>query len=1063
MRKLTLLLINLFIIGIGLMNAQTKRVTGNVTSADDGQPIPGVSIQVKGTSLGTVTDVDGNYAIQVPDDAQTLVFSFVGMQQQEVSIAGTTTADVAMSTSFIGMDEVVVTALGISREKKSLGYATQGVNNEDLMAAQNANPIQSLSGKVAGLTVSGQNFSGSQNVLIRGASSFNGSSQPLYVVDGVPIDNGNFNSTSAQNGSGGYDYGNMVNDLNSYDIENVEVLKGSAASALYGSRGANGVIMITTKSGKAGKKTFSVDVNSGVSFETVYLLPEQQNSYGGGYGDFDEVTIGGQTYKAVSYAIDESWGPKYDGQQVLHWWGIEDYNNGVTDSPVTAAWKASANDVDSYYETGVTFTNSVNVVTTDEVSALRIGYTNKNTNGTLPNQYQNKHNLNVNGSTKLWDGFAEVNGNVTMAHTYTRGRQEGGYGDNSQSQKFFQWGQRQLDFSKLSNYKNADGSQRTWNRSSIDDPTPKYSDNPYWTAYKNYEDDSRMRIFGTTGLKINFTDYISAQGNVYWDTYAFTIENRTAVGSQATSYYSKSVRQNTEMNYEAKLNFNKDFNDFSVLAMLGANKRDNYYNYIAGETSGGLVIPDLYDLNNSADQALAYDNKQYKIVNSLFGYASVGWRNLAYLEGTYRKDYDTSLPTGANEYDYMSLSGSLILSELFDVPVIDNLKIRANYGETGNGTDPYSAEIVYDIDNTFNGNPTYSNPSTLNNLTLVPEQTYEYEVGIEGSFLRNRLGVDISLYTRDTENQIVSVDVSPATGFTSRVINNGTVNNKGIEILLNGTPIRMQNFSWNIGINFARNINTVTELDIEELQFGRAPFGGAYVKAARNQSMLGLYGYDYIYHNGQKVIDESGFYATNGSLSRIGNVLPDYTAGVRNSFNFLKSFDASVLIDISKGGNYYSLTNMWAMYSGMDAKTATATSNGNTIREDGIVLDGLVVTATDTDGNITAVKENDTNISAIDYGELHYHGYGTPSATSIFDASYMKLREVTLGYTLPPLMDQIKSVKVSLYGRNLAVWGLANKGIDPETIVNGSGNIQGLEGGLIPGAASYGVNVQIKF
>ncbi len=1056
MKKIAFFMSILLFMGTMASFAQTRVVTGTVTSSEDGQPIPGVSIVVQGTTLGTVTDLDGNYSLQVPQDAETLVFSFVGMAPQEVAIDNRSTINVEMEPQTFGVDEVVVTALGTTRAKKSLGYASQGVDGEDVSSTNVLNPMSALSGKVAGMQIQGQNFAGSQNILIRGASSFSGNNQPLFVVDGIPVSNENFNTREAQRGGGGYDYGSMINDLNPHDIASIDVLKGSAASALYGSRGQNGVIMITTKSGQAGRRAFSVEVNSGVSFETVSILPKQQNMYGGGYGDFDTVTIPGHgEFQAVGYAIDESWGPRYEGQQVLHWWGAADYEKGITDAPVTGPWVAPENDVRSFYETGITYQNSVNIVTSSEISAMRVGYTNSNMTGIHPNSEQNKHNFNINGETSLFDGLIETDANLNIVYSETLGRPQFGYGDNSQSQKFFQWGQRQLDFERLQNYVNPDGTQRTWNRESWDDGTPVYSDNPYWTAYKNYQDDDRLRVFGKAGVTVNITDYLRASGNFYYDNYNFNQRERVSIGSQAMSMYTQINRQATETNTEGKLELNKNLDDFSILAMVGGNSRNEHYSRFEGETNGGLVIDGLWNLNNSANSPLLDDFDREMRVNSLFGSASVGYRDMLYVDGTYRVDWDSTLPEDNNSYGYASVSTSFIASELLDLPWVDNLKVRANYGETGMGTTPYQVFNVYTIGNPFNGSPTFTNQTELSNQNLLPEMTKEVEVGLEGAFFKNRLGFDFSYYNRNTENQIVPIEVSGATGYTSRVINAGKINNKGIEILAYGTPVRTNDFSWEVSVNFAKNKNTVLELPEDlggKIQLINSPFSAAFLTAVQDATFQELIVYNYLFDDeGNRVIGEDGFYL-RGELESIGSVLPDYTAGVRNAFRY-KNFDASALIDISQGGHYWSLTHMWGMYSGMAVETATPTSNGNTIREDGLVLEGVTE-----DG-----QPNTINIAGQDYSELHYHGFGTPSATSVFDASYMKLREVTLGYTLPQFVDVLQSVRLSLYGRNLAVWGLDNEGIDPETVVGGSGNIQGLEGGIIPATRTFGFNLRVNF
>jgi TonB-linked SusC/RagA family outer membrane protein len=1054
MKKLTIFLA--FLLFVSFQAASQMQITGKVIGSEDGLSIPGVSVVVKdNATIGTTTNVDGQYSLTIPNSAEAIIFTFVGMKAQEVIIGGRSVIDVQMESEILEMDEVVVTALGISREKKSLGYASQGVSQDEIMATNEANPISSLSGKVAGLTISGQNFAGSKNVLIRGASSFSGNNQPLFVVDGVPISNENFNGSNYVNGGGdGYDYGSMTSDLNSNDIADIEVLKGSAASALYGSRGQNGVIMITTKSGKQGKKSFKVEISTGINFDQVGILPELQTTYGGGYG-FTPTIIDGVEYNVNDYATDESWGPKYDENiQVLHWWGAEDYYKGITSTPETGAWVAPSADVRDFYETGVTYQNSINIISTSEKSAIRVGYTNVDMTGTVPNSSQKKHNLNINGNMSLFEDIIEVSTTVNYANTYTKGRPQGGYGDNSQSQKFFQWGQRSLDFDKLSNYVNEDGTQRTWNRKSLTDGTPNYSDNPYWTAYKNYQDDDRNRLFGKTSVKANITDYLFATGTLYLDTYTFNARERVSKGSQALSKYSETTRQNLETNLEGKLNFKKNINDLSILAMVGGNARNEKYTRLTGESNGGLVVDGLYTLGNSANQAIVTQYLREKEVKSWFASASFGYKNLVYLDASYRKDYDSSLPDGNNSYAYSSISGSLIISEFLNFDWLDNLKLRANYGETGNGTDPYSVYNTYGFGDPFNGNPQFYNYGTLNNPELEAEFTKEVELGLEGVFFKNRLGFDLSLYSRNTENQIVPIEVSGASGYTYSIINAGLINNKGIELLVFATPVQTTDFSWDISINFAKNINEVKDLPdgLDKIQLGTAPFSGAYINSVEGATFQELYAYNYKYDdNGNKVIGSNGFYAT-GELESVGSVLPDWTGGIQNTFRY-KSFDLSALIDISQGGVYYSLSNMWGTYSGMLESTTTPTSNGNTIREDGLVLDGVTETG----------EVNTTNISGYGYAARFYHGYGTPSATSVFDADYIKLREVRIGYTLPKLVEFIQTIKISAYGRNLAIWGLDNKGIDPETIVSGSGNVQGLEGGLVPGTRSYGFNVILTF
>ncbi|MGQ1891910.1 SusC/RagA family TonB-linked outer membrane protein [Thermophagus sp. OGC60D27] len=1067
MKKVLFALSFLMVFGGWVAMAQTQTIRGTVTDSETGDPVPGVSVFVKGTTLGTVTLGDGSYMLNVPNDAETMVFSFIGMKTQEIAIAGQATIDVVMEPEFIAMDEVVVTALGISRSKKSLGYAAQKVDAEELTAANNSSPISALAGKVAGVQISGSNFAGSQNVLIRGASSLTGNNQPLYVIDGVPLDNQNFNTTDTQDGGGGIDYGSMANDLNSYDIESVNILKGSAASALYGSRGQNGVIMITTKSGKKGKKDFRIEVNTGVTFEEVSVLPKLQDKYGGGSvydsdtdvydnDSFGTVTIDGTTYDVVDYSTDESWGPRFDSnRQVLHWWGLYDYEQGITSKPQTGPWAASAHDVEDFFETGVAYQNSVSVITSNENSALRVGYTNVSRTGTMPNSKQNKHTFNINGTSSFFEDLIDVNATMTYVDTYTKGRPTFGYADNSVFQKFFQWGQRQLDMEKLKNYKNPDGTQRTWNRVSASNSNPLYSDNPYWIANENYSDDDRKRIFGTTGVTINLTDDLNVEGNVYLDTYTFNTRERTAPGSQALSSYKTSTHQFIETNYEGKINYNKSIGDFSLMGSFGANRRVSEYNKINAETDGGLAIGGLWNINNSNNMPVVESYKEEREVNSWFAVASVGFKNMAYVDITARKDFDSTLPNGNNSYFYPAASFSFIPSELVDLPWMNFSKVRFNISRTGNGTEPYRVNQTYLVGDAFNNTRQFSNNERLNYPNLKPESTTEIELGLEGSFLNNRAGFDVSWYKRNTTDQIVPIEISGSTGYTSKVINAGEIENKGIELLVYGTPVKIGDFQWDLSVNFATNDSKVLYLPegLDKIQLAAAPFGGAYLNASVGDPYQMLWGYDYVYDDdGNKVIDpKTGFYKPS-ELKAIGSVLPDYNMGIRNAFRF-KRFDVSVLLDIQQGGTYYSLSHMWGMYSGMLEATATPTSNGNTIREDGIIVPGVLPTG----------EPNNIRIAGTKYGAYFYHGNGTPSVTSFFDASYVKLREVTLGYNLPKLASFIQKARVSLYGQNLFVWGLDQDGVDPESTVGGSGNIQGIEGGLIPATRSYGINLQITF
>ena len=613
MRKFAMMLALLIFAGVQVVLAQTT-ITGTVTSSEDGKGIPGATVVVKGTTVGLTTDMNGKYSINVPASGKVLQFSFVGMKTKEVTIGNQTVINVVLESDIMDIEGVVVTALGISREKKALGYSVEEVKADELNQTRSGNLVTSLSGKVAGVNITNAsgNMGGSSRITIRGIKSVAGNNQPLFVVDGVAMDNSNYNTIDTQRGAGGVDYGNMANDINPDDIESVSVLKGPTAAALYGSRAANGVILITTKKAKAGKKGLGVEVNTSVSFEQVALLPKYQNQYGGGFVYTGEGTdqgfitqeINGQTYRLVDYALDESWGPRYDPNiRVLSAFDIFDWEaNGKVGNPNTSPWVAPNKDVIDFFETGVVFNNNFAITGSNENSAFRLSYTNYDLTGYMPNSEQKRNSINFNGESQVskWlKGFIGAN----YVNTYTLGRPETGYDDNNIMQKFNQWGQRQLDMGIMSNYVNPDGTQRVWNRNSWDDPTPAYSDNPYWTRYKNYQDDERNRLFGNIGFLLTPMEGLSIQGKWNLDYYNLVEMERNAVGSQAESSYSEARREFKETNAELIATYKLNLNEkFSVNLLAGANRRRKDFNRMTSNTNGGLIIPGLYKITNSTNK-----------------------------------------------------------------------------------------------------------------------------------------------------------------------------------------------------------------------------------------------------------------------------------------------------------------------------------------------------------------------------------------------------------------------------------------------------------------------------
>jgi len=940
------------------------------------------------------------------------------------------------------IQEVVVTALGIKREKKALGYAAQEVKGETISDAGQTNAVSALSGNVAGVQVTAPStMGGSTRITMRGISSISGENRPLIVVDGVPLDNSNVNSTDTQRGAGGRDYGDASFDINPDDIETVTVLKGGPAAALYGSRAGNGAIIYTTKSAKRGRT--DIQLNSGLAFESIYIRPKLQNQYGGGYSDtLPTATINGQTYNIQEYETDASWGPKYDANLMyLPWYAFDpEFSNDYL-KPVP--FVAPKNDVDSFFNTGVTYTNNVSVAKSFGDTNVRMSYTNTNISGIVPTSKIKKDNFSLNMNSKLSEKL-KADAIFNYVHTEGFNRPEVGYGDNSVAQKFYHFGQRNLDFEKLKDYKLANGSQRTWNRTSFSDATPLYSDNPYWTIYENTSADSRHRFFGNAGLTYNFTDHFFVVGKVYGDVYAQTISSRVAVGSQAVSNYSIQKRNVSEFNYEGRAHYNNNFGEFSLNAFAGFNIRDNKTSVLDGTTVGGLIIPGLYNLDNGVENSLASNADSHASVKSLFASASLGFKDMFFVEATGRNDWYSMLNDSGF---YPSVTGSFVFSNAVKADWLSFGKIRAGWSSIAQGGTPYVRGTFIDIRSPFNGSPQYSNPNVAGERDLSPELKITKEIGIEARFFKNRVGLDVTYYDTKSKDFIIAVPVDPASGYLFKSINAGEMTNKGIEAMVTVVPIKTDNFSWDIAWNFARNRNKLINLygNLQNLVLTNAPFRAQLV-AQVGESYGSIMGTDYVYDaQGNKVVDENGFYKAS-EIKSLGSILPKYNMGFRNTLRY-KTLSLSFLIDIQEGGKYFSTTNMWGMYSGMLEESALG---GN--REAGVILAGVKEDGT----------PNDILLDAPTWGGTYYN---TVDAQNVFDASYIKLRDITLGYDLPKsLIGQVfQGVRISAFARNLFAWNLSNKGIDPENTSYGSGNIQGLEGGSLPSTRTYGVNVNFKF
>jgi TonB-linked SusC/RagA family outer membrane protein len=1053
--------------------AQSKTISGTVS--DDSGPLPGVSIIIKGTTTGAETDFDGNYSMSA-STGDVLQYRFIGKETTEKTVGTSNSIDVTMTDDAMALDEIVVTALGIKREKKSLGFATTQVGGEEVSTAKEGNFVNSLSGKVAGLDITKSNtLGGSTNVILRGYTSLSGNNQALFVIDGTPVNNSNTNSSDQATGRGGYDYGNAAMDINPDDIESVNILKGAAASNLYGSRGQNGVIIITTKKGKK-KEGIGVTVNTGVRMSTYDkdTFVKHQDEYGAGYsnyyydaGGFNLQDIDGDGIEDLitPFGEDASFGQAFDPNVLVYQWDAfyPESPNYLTATP----WIAGKNSASSVFQTGVALTTSVAIDGGTEDSSFRLGLTQAEQTGILPNSRLKRTTIDLSVTHDLSDRLT-----AGVKATYTRsggkGRNGTGYDANNLMQSFRQWSQMNVDYEDQKDAYFATKRNITWNYKG--DPNtatgvgPIYFDNPYWVLYENYETDSRDRILGNISLNYEVNDWLSILTRTSLDSYSEMQEERIAIGSVDVSKYSRFNRTFSEINYDLYLNFNKDLNDkLNLSGTLGATTFTRENESIYARTNGGLIVPRLYAISNSANTPLPDSESYWKSKkNGYFANAAFGYNNTLYVDLSARLDESSTLPAGNNTYAYWAASTSLIFSELMEeADWLSFGKFRANYGTVGNDASPGSVNDVYSNPTNFGSSPIYSVSGTKNNADLVNELTESYEVGLETKFFNNRGGLDVSYYNTSTTNQILPIAVTRATGNTFKVINAGQIDNKGIEVAAFAIPVKNDDFEWKISTNWAKNENEVVELvDGVDNYLLASVQGGITINATVGEPFGTIQGTNFTFLDGQRVIDATtGRYVVdNDPTSVLGNFNPEWKAGIQNSFKY-KNLSMSFLIDIQKGGSFFSLDTYYGFGTGVYDITAGLNELGNPKRDDIADGGGILLEGVNPDGSTNTTR------TRMDYYANALGWVRAPKALHVYDASFVKLREVTLGYTLPSehLANlPINDLTFSLTGRNLWIIDKNAPYTDPESGLS-SGNIRGNQSGASPSVKEYGFNIKMNF
>jgi TonB-linked SusC/RagA family outer membrane protein len=1031
------LLSGILLLSYGLSIAQDRVVSGNVSSSADGNPIPGVNVVIKGTTTGTTTDFEGNYKVAVPDNA-VLVFSFVGFADQEITVGNQSTIDVSLDEDITKLTEVVVTAFGVEREKKALGYSVSTVGSEDIATVKESNFINSLNGRVAGvqITQSTSGPAGGARVVIRGNSSLTGNNQPLYVVDGMPVDNSGFGSAN-DDGTAEYrrdDYGTGISDINPDDIESVSVLKGPNAAALYGSRAANGVIMITTKKG-SGRKGLGVSFSTSMTFSNPGLLPSYQNEYG--QGTLEAVDTDPTNFQGTS------WGAKLDGSQQVYW----DNADGTT-----KAYSARPDNVKNFFQTGTSYINTLAVEGGSENASMRFSYTNNKTNSMMENSYIKKHNFNLRANVNLTSKFSLDAKATYFLQDATQRAIQGTEGVMS----LLYTVPRNLIMDDYREYKNADGSFNSYggNRG-----------NPFWVLYNDINDDTRNRFTGFAKLNYEFTDYLTVFARVGTDLVSHKIEVVEQPGHwyYPTGRFNYSNNKVSETNADFLIMFNKNLGSTMHLNLnVGANHR--YGTYEATRITGrDFKIPSRPTTASAAITNPTYTPLEERIVNSVYASASLSYNDLIYLDLSGRNDWSSTLPSDNRSYFYPAASLSFMLGEVIDPNrnIFNFFKLRGGWAQVGNDTEPYQLENAYNLepsDLSYNGLTILTRPDTYNDPNLKPEKISSTEFGLETKMFENKLYFDFSYYTIKSEDLIQTVAVSGLSGYANIHTNVGEVNNKGFEFLLGGTPFRSDNFTWDISLNFSQNKNTLVSL-IEGVDNHIFTTTNANPQVTVQATVGGgfgeIWGSDFNRTaDGRLIVDATGRPTATTDKVILGNYQPDFTSGLSNTLNY-KNFVLRFLIDGRFGGELYSGTDSRLDQTGVSLKTLE-------FRETGIIVDGVVDDGTGTPENPNYVV-NTLSITA-----QQYHGSiaGRVAASNIISQTNVRLREMSLSYNFPTsiLGDSfIKDVSVSLIARNLFYFYKDSENFDPESGYSTNNNSQGVLYYNLPTPRTVGFNINVQF
>lgn len=1015
---------------------QQKVVTGKITDTK-GAVLPGVNISLKGTLIGTIADMEGKYSIPVPEGNPTLVFSFIGFTSLEIAVSGNNTIDVKLSEELTVLNEVVVTALGIKKEAKRIGYSTATVNNENITTNRTINVGNSLEGKVAGLNISAPagGPGGSSKIRIRGQSSFGGNNSPLIIVNGVPINNNAISAGgSAGNGTGNptggsSDQGDGLQSINQDDIETMTVLKGAAAAALYGYRAKDGAIIITTKSG-SGKAGIGIEINSNFQADKALDYTDFQYIYGQGENGLRPTTVA----EAQSSGV-YSFGEKFDGALTPQFDGS------------TQPYSPNKNRIKDFYHTGYNLTNSVALTGQNDKGNFRLSFANTDAEAIVPNSDYHKKILNLGLNYKFIPQLT-LQLNFNYSNEFNHNPPQIGLQDMNANTTIYTLA-NSVDVHWLKNtYKDANGNEQ---------PLSRFTNrnNPYWVAYQRFENVHRDRLFGNVSLRYQLLDWLYVQGRVGQDyfTRPYNYDRPTgtrSIGAAASGfngYYYQDAATFRELNMDFLIGANKTFGDFGVDVTLGGNKMQQTNDDI-GASVTNFYVRDLYTIGNGQTKNPFY-NYSKKEVNSIYGSAEFSFKNYLYLNLTARNDWFSTLNPKSNNYLYPSASMSYIFTQSFgNVPAWLNYgKLRASYAEVGGDTDPYSNNLYYSVNaNQFNGNALGAISGAVSpNANLRPLKVKEAELGLELRTLDSRVNLDVAVYKKNTVDEILKVDISNASGFSQTLVNVGKLENKGIELLLTLVPVKAENITWETGFNTSYNASKVIALANGQQRFdvGTGEFFG-FVSQEVGMPLASLRGFDYKRDADGKIITVGGLFQ-QGNIVTFGSAIPKWVGGWLNTVTY-KHIRLFAQVDYKAGFKIMSNSNLNFLREGLSQSSLVG-------RESGVVFDGVNPDGTP---NTTAVPAEQF------YTQYRSTNIATPF---IYDGSFARLRSLSIGYDLSRFVTKalIRELTISAVCNNVWLISKHVDNLDPEASVSTSDNLQGIETHTLPTTRSYGFNINIKF